>query len=171
MAVKSWPLNAETRSFPPIAEQGTSMRKLIIAGAMAAAISAPGFAQGMTINPGQWQYDTVMDMKMNMNGQAMDMPGQTISDTQCVTEADATLDPSQFTEPGCEVSGINQTSSSLSFTMTCNQQGMTMTGTMNAQVTDGGNGTTAKMVMQGEQPGMGTMNIDATITGKRIGDC
>jgi len=118
-----------------------------------------------------WTYDTTMDISMNMNGQAMDMPAQTSSESQCVTEADATFDPANFTEPGCEISNVQESGNTVSFSMACNQQGMTMTGDMKATVTNGGNGMDMTMTMNGDQPGMGTMDISGTIKGTRTGDC
>jgi hypothetical protein len=147
------------------------MRILSTAAIAALALAGTASAQGVSVNPGMWTYDTTMDISMNMNGQAMDMPGQTTSESQCVTEADATFDPANFTEPGCSISNLQETSSTVSFTMTCNQQGMTMTGDMLATVTDGGNGMDMTMKMNGNQPGMGTMDINGVIKGKRTGDC
>jgi len=147
------------------------MRILTTAAIAALALAGTAGAQGIKINPGMWTYDTTMDISMNMNGQEMDMPGQTTSESQCVTEADATFDPSQFTEPGCSISNLQETSSTVSFTVNCNQQGMTMTGDMSATVVDGGNGMDMTMKMNGNQPGMGTMDINGVVKGRRSGDC
>lgn len=147
------------------------MRILSTAAIAALALAGTASAEGVKVNPGMWTYDTTMDISMNMNGQQMNMPAQTTSESQCVTEADATFDPANFTEPGCSITNLQETSSTVSFTVTCNEQDMTMTGDMSATVTDGGNGMNMTMKMNGNQPGMGTMDINGVIKGKRTGDC
>lgn len=145
--------------------------RLISTLAIAAALGLPAAAQGLKINPGEWEYTTEMTMVMDMNGQKMNMPAQVETESECVTEEDATFTVDDIAEEGCEITDLVETSSSLSFKMACAQDGMNMTGSVDVKATDGGNGTSASIVMNGNQPGVGTIDIDAKMTGKRIGAC
>ncbi len=149
------------------------MRMLTLSVAAALVLAGGGHAQsaGMTINPGKWEYTTNMAMQMNMNGQAMDIPAQTETVEECVTPENATFSPDDVSREGCTVSNLQQTGTTMSFSMTCNSDGMMMNGDVSLSTGNGGDTSEALISLNGEQPGMGTIAINATMSGRRVGAC
>ena len=62
-------------------------------------------------------------------------------------------------------------STSMSFDMACEENGMAMTGSMSVDVTNGGKASTAKVKLSGSEPGMGTINIEMDMAGTHKGAC
>lgn len=145
------------------------MRSIILSSAVLG-LAAGASAEVLTIEPGQWTYDTTVSMTMNMNGQAMPMPAQTETTSECISSEDATLDPADITEEECEVSDVKKTADSLSFALSCSQNGMIMTGNMNMSKNAAGTETSGRFTMTGTGQGM-VMNISGNLKGKRTGDC
>lgn len=118
------------------------------------------------IQYGLWETTTVTTMRSDF----MDMPGQTMTTKDCVTEEDvregrAFLQDSE----DCEVLEQEITSSSMDLTLMCNQP---ETGevrmTMSMQLT----GDTSQGTMKGEiDSPMGKMFMDISMDSRRIGDC
>lgn len=146
------------------------MRTLILTTA-AAAIAGLAMADTPSINPGQWETTTTTSVALDMNGQAMNMPGQTMSSSDCISEEDAEFSAEQFAQEGCTVSNFQSDSTSASFDMSCSQNGVAMNGTMSVEADSDGNGYTGAFDIAGNAPGMGDMKVNGVVTGKRTGTC
>ncbi len=143
------------------------MRSIILSTA-AICLATGASAEGLTIKPGQWTYTT--DVSMALNGQALPTPEQDNTMSECISEADATLNPSDVTQEGCEVSEVVRTGNQLSFALTCSQNGMIVAGGMNISKNAEGTQTSGNFNMTGTGQGM-TMKITGKIKGERTGDC
>lgn len=150
------------------------MKRLALTALVLALAPAAALAQDdidLRINPGMWENTSTISMQMDMNGQTMDIPAQTQSTSECLSDEDARFSLEDVTEQGCSVSNVNQTGNSVSFSMSCDQNGVAMTGEMTMTVSDDGNTTSGEMTLNGSQPGMGTMTMNGTFEGARSGDC
>lgn len=150
------------------------MKRLALCAAALALFAAPALAQediDLAINPGMWENSSTIAMQMNMNGQTMDIPAQTQSTEECLSQEDARFSLNDVTDQGCTVSDVTQSDSSVSFSMSCEQDGMVMTGDMTMTVSEDGNSTFGEMTLNGAQPGMGTVDMTGTFAGTRTGDC
>lgn len=148
------------------------MKRIVFAAAALGLAAAPAFAQDFRMQPGEWENTTDMTMTMTMNGQTMNFPVPAESTTECVTEEDATFDPESLADESCTVSEVQQSARSLSFKMTCVQDGTTMAGKMDATLNEAGTEVNATMTMAGTNQQMGgQMTVKGDITSRRIGDC
>lgn len=146
------------------------MRAIIIALALGGGLAANAAAQELTIKPGNWEMTTEMVMSMNMNGQAMNIPPRTMTETECRSADDATFSPDALVQEGCTVSNVEGTDRSLSFDVVCTQQGMNMNGSMAFQLDASGNNGTGQIEMNGSVPG-GTVSMTGTSTATYKGAC
>lgn len=143
------------------------MRSIILSTA-AICLATSASAEGLTIKPGQWTYTT--DVSMALNGQALPVPNEGNTTSECISGADATLDPSDVTQEGCEISDIVQSGNQLSFALTCNQNGVIVAGGMNISKNADGTRTSGNFNMTGTGQGM-TVKLTGKIKGERTGDC
>ena len=147
------------------------MKRLALAAGLFALAASPALAERMEVLPGQWENANTMSISMNMGGQPMTIPAQTHTSSQCVTPEEAVLDLSDITQEGCRVENLRETSSSVSFDMFCNNDGVTMTGNMEMAVSADRKSVSGQMTMQGEHPSMGTMSMSGEFSGRHTGDC
>ncbi len=146
------------------------MRKAIILITLAAGLASAATAQELKVKPGNWETTTTMNMSMTMNGQAMNIPPRTMTQTQCMTPEDAKFSPDELTQEGCEVSNVNSGERTLSFDMVCTQQGATMNGSMAFELDASGETGTGTMDLEGSMQGA-TMSMTGNTSAKYLGAC
>ena len=147
------------------------MRTIIAASMLVGAIGVAS-AQEVSIEPGLWEMNNNFNISVTMmNGQAMDMPAQNQTDKECVSSEDAVFRPEDLADESCTVSNIKSASRSISFDISCQQQGVLMSGSMSYEVSEDGKSGAGTMTAQGQMPGMGAMSLSGQMTGKRVGDC
>jgi hypothetical protein len=125
-------------------------------------IALPAWA--LDLNPGKYEITAKVEMQ-GMPGGMPGMPAQTM--TQCLTEQDPVPAASADAQ-GCKVTDMKTEGNTLTYTMTCDQQGMTIKS--NGKMTfkgDSFEGTTQTQM----GPSAGNMTITTKISGKRIGKC
>ena len=145
--------------------------KTLITLAVAVVVSGAAYADEIKIKPGLWETTTNINVVLDMNGQQMNMPAPPKTTQECVTPEDATFSPDNLTDESCDISGIQSTSNSLAFSMTCAQgNGIVMNGQANFTVAADLESGTGEISMNGVLP-RGTMNGTGTITSKRVSDC
>ena len=145
--------------------------RIIVLTAAASALASLAIADTPTINHGQWESTTTTSVSVDINGQAMDMPGQTLTSSDCVTEEDAQFSPDDFKIEGCAISNFETTSNSASFDLSCDQNGITMDGAMSVEAANGGDSYSGQFDIAGNAPGMGDMTVTGVVSGKRTGAC
>ena len=140
-----------------------------IAGAALLAVIPAALAEdSMSVEPGLWRTSTVMTMSM------MPVP-QSQQEEQCITREDATFDPDDLMSEAeeCTVDSLEQSSTSMTFSMTCLMEGgVSMAGTGSFETANRGRSMSGVIDFAGEVPGFSdplTMNIE--MSGERIGDC
>lgn len=146
------------------------MRAIIAAALISAGAVGAASAQELNVKPGNWETTTNMTMSLNMNGQAMNVPPREIKQTQCMTPEDAKFSTDDLVQEGCTVSNVQSGDRSLSFDMTCSQQGANMTGSMSFEIDASGESGTGTMEMAGSMPG-GTMSMTGNTTATYLGGC
>ncbi len=146
------------------------MRKAIILITLAAGLASAASAQELKVKPGNWETTTTMNMSMTMNGQAMNIPPRTMTQTQCMTPEDAKFSPDELTQEGCEVSNVKSGERTLSFDMVCTQQGATMNGSMAFELDASGETGTGTMDLEGSMQGA-TMSMTGNTSAKYLGAC
>ncbi len=148
------------------------MKCIILSAAALAMTATPAFSEAFRMQPGEWENTTEMTMTMVMNGQSMNFPVPAEATTECVTEEDATFDPESLADESCTISNVQQNARTLSFEMTCAQDGTAMNGKMEASLNEAGTAITGTMTMAGTNAQMGgQMTITGNISSTRIGDC
>ena len=145
--------------------------RLLIASFAAVAFTGTAAAQTLSVNPGQWEYVTDMDMTLTMDGQTIPMPMDQDVSTECLTAEDAVLDPQELAQNGCSISNVQTTSTTMTFDMNCSQDGMTMSGDASVVVSNGGDAADLTMNMSGTAPGQGSMSMSVDMKTKRLGAC
>ena len=146
------------------------MHKAIILITLAAGLASAASAQELKVKPGNWETTTTMNMSMTMNGQAMNIPPRTMTQTQCMTPEDAKFSPDELTQEGCEVSNVKSGERTLSFDMVCTQQGATMNGSMAFELDASGETGTGTMDLEGSMQGA-TMSMTGNTSAKYLGAC
>lgn len=135
------------------------MKKKIAAILFAAVMCAlPAWA--LDLQPGLYSITT----KAEMQGLGMQMPATTME--QCITEQDPV--PEAPEAEGCETTDINISGNTVTYTMVCTQQGMTMEST--GKTTYHGDSFEGETTMK-MGDASGGMIIDTTVQGRRIGEC
>ena len=148
----------------------TIMRNAIVALVIGAGIAGAANAQELKVKPGNWETSTTMNMSVDMNGQAMNIPPRTMNQTECMKPEEARFSPDDLVQQGCSVSNVKSSDRTLSFDMSCSQQGATMNGTMSFEVDPSGDSGNGTMSLNGSMPG-GSMAMSGVTTAKRVGDC
>ena len=132
-------------------------------GLIAVLFSITSNADGVAIDPGQWEMTTTMTMSM------MPQP-QTNTTKECINESE--LNPEDFNmdeENPCSINDATIDGDTASWTINCPAaNGMVMEGAW--QFTSKGDSLTGKGYMSADMMGQ-TMRFDMTWEGKRIGDC
>jgi hypothetical protein len=119
--------------------------------------TAPVYALAM--DPGEWQFTTVMS--------APNMPKpQTMTHTRCITKEQAG-DPARYMndakkQSDCKVTSSKKSSDTYAWEMSCPSSGMQGTGTVKQTATT----MEANMTMKGQK-----MEMQSQTTGKRLGAC
>lgn len=145
--------------------------RLMLTAATCLALAGVSQAEGLKIQPGQWENTSTFNVEIVANGETMSLPPQTEMDQDCVTEEDATFDPKDLAQEGCTASDINTNGTSMSFKVNCDNNGVVMTGEVDVETSNDGNEVNGTISLSGEQPGMGTFAMAGTISGKRVGVC
>lgn len=140
--------------------------------AAATLLALPLLAQADTpnIQPGLWEYTTTTVIE----GSPIPIPPQHDTSTECLTEADM-QDPmillgEMDAMEECDISGLDQSSSSMQFTMTCNEPQTGMTLEMVVDMSFGGTTMGGTMVGSMMSP-MGEFTMRITHEGTHIGAC
>lgn len=135
------------------------MKKHVMAILFTATVYAlPAWA--LDLQPGLYAITT----KVEMQGLGMEMPATTME--QCITERDPV--PKAPEAQGCEIKDMNTSGNTLTYTMVCTQQGMTMESTGKTVYHGDSFEGESTMKMDGAAGGM-VMNT--VIQGRRIGEC
>lgn len=146
------------------------MRSLLIAASLTF-IAGQAAAQEIKVNTGQWETETTFNTSITMNGTTQQMPGETESASECwASEAQATLKPSMLSIDGCDVLNPSVFNNELKFDMTCNIDGVAMTGDATITVAPDKNSTHGTINMLAQMEGV-TVNASGTLIGKRTGSC
>jgi hypothetical protein len=116
--------------------------------------SGSTFAKGVSINPGLWEMIVTVEMAM------MPQP-QSETSSECMTESE--LRPEDFNQDkdmSCDINDVDINGQTASWTISCpNPSGPSMTGQW--EFTSYGSSIT----------GSGSMSMDMTWKGQRVGDC
>lgn len=147
------------------------MRHFISSAVAAIALAGAASAQTFDLKPGEWTYETTINMTMEAQGQNMPMPAQNRTDTQCMSAEDASFDPATVLDGSCEASNVRSSGGTMSFDISCNQNGMTMTGDMSMTKNGAGTEATGDFNLSGEQPGVAKFDMKGSMTATRNGDC
>ncbi len=135
------------------------MKKKIVAILIAAIVCAlPAWA--LDLKPGLYAITT----KAEMQGLGMEMPATTME--QCITEQDPV--PQAPEAQGCEIKDMNMSGNTVTYTMVCTQQGMTMEST--GKTTYHGDSFDGETMMKMDGAS-GGMVMNTVIQGRRIGEC
>lgn len=145
--------------------------RILLAALSTAVLAGPAFGDGLEVQPGEWQNETTVTMNMVMNGQTVPMPPQTQSTTECIAPEEARFDPADLTDETCTVGDVVNTGNTMSFALSCQQEGMTLAGQMELTRNDAGTEIDGTFKLNGGQPGVVDIDVTANVTGKRIGDC
>jgi hypothetical protein len=137
------------------------MMKEIFTGMMLAMLITALPAWGLDMTPGKYEITTQVEMP----GMPRSAPPQTI--TQCLEKQNPVPNASSGSQ-GCKVSDLQTKGNTVTYTMTCDQQGMKMKST--------GQITYNKDTFEGKcqtvmGPQAGGMTIITVMKGKRIGTC
>lgn len=148
------------------------MRLLTIATAATFAIGLAGAAsaQGLSVEPGEWETTTAFTGKVTAQGMTFNLPGNETTSTNCITEEDAAMKPEDMAGETCTASNVKSSGNSVSFDIDCSQEGSSMTGTMQTTAGPDGKSVTGKMTMTGSQEGS-TVDMTGNYSGKWIGTC
>ena len=145
------------------------MRSIILSVA-AVCLASGASGEGLKIKPGMWSNETSVSASVDMKGESIPVPDRTETREECITAEDATLDPDDLAEEGCEVSEIINSAGKLSFALTCSQNGMIMAGGMNMSRNGDGTSTSGNFNLTSNYRGVVT-KVNGTIKGTRTGDC
>lgn len=118
------------------------------------------------IEPGNWENTSTVTFSSEFP-----IPDQTDTSTNCITAEDVANGQTFMDEPmeGCTITNRDVRADGMDYSMSCEQgEGMSMT--MDARMEF--NGDTMEGTISGEmQSPMGPMQMNVTISGRRIGDC
>ena len=142
------------------------MKKLVfLAGLAAMFFAVTSNAQGVDIDPGQWEMTSTMSMKMT----GMSLPPQTFTVTECI-EAEE-LDPDHFNmdqENPCEISNLAVDDNTAKWSISCPSEDGNMEGQW--EFTSKGGSLTGNGTMTANYGGQ-EMDFQMTWEGNRTGDC
>ncbi|NBB93354.1 MAG: DUF3617 family protein [Gammaproteobacteria bacterium] len=141
------------------------MKARLLTAALALGLVATANAETPNIEPGLWEYNN----KMSFVGD-VPIPDQEQTSEECVTaedieQGDAFLDDVDE----CEITHKDLRRDGMDYAMTCTQPDGTQM-TMEAEMSFAGDSATGNITGNMETP-MGAMQMNITMTGRRIGDC
>ena len=137
--------------------------KIIVIGLPGFLTAGLAFAEGVSINPGQWEMTMTMEMSM------MPQP-QVHSSTECMKESE--ISPEDFNmdqNTPCDITDVAIDGNTARWSISCPAQGgMVMEGQW--EFTSSGDSIVGNGSMSAETAGM-NMDFKMDWEGKRIGDC
>ena len=142
------------------------MRKhVFLAGLMAMFFAVTSNAQGIDIDPGQW--DMTSSMAMAMTG--MSIPPQTFTVSECITEEELSPDHFNMDEDNpCNISNVDIDGNTAKWSISCPSDGGNMEGQW--EITSHGDSISGNGTMTANFGGR-EMDFNMTWEGKRTGDC
>ena len=147
------------------------MRRLTIAATtLLFGLAGTAAAQGLSVEPGEWESKTAFSGKVTAQGMTFNLPGNTTTSTNCITEEEASMKPEDMAGDTCTTSNVKSSGNTVSFDINCSQEGSSMTGTMETTASPDGKSVTGKMTMKGSQEGS-TVDMTGDFSGKWIGTC
>ncbi len=144
---------------------------LTLAAALAVLFALPASADMMRIKPGQWQRDTSVKTTLSVNGEVSTMPVESSVAGECLSPADAVIDPAELVQEGCTLSGIDRQGRVLSFDLACNRAGIVMDGTMKITANADGSRLDGAITLSGSHENGVAMTSNVIIRSHWIGDC
>ena len=141
-------------------------RALMILPALLLATGA--MAEGVAIDPGQWEMTMTMEMNSSMD-LPMVIPPRTTTTTECVEKNE--LGPDDFNmeeESPCDVSDVKIDGNTVSWAISCPGPAGSMTG--NWSFTSAGDTVEGQGSMTGDMGGQ-AMDFTMSWSGKRTGEC
>ncbi len=125
--------------------------------------SGTAVAKGISINPGQWEMTTTMEMSMLPEPQVR-------SSTKCITETELSPDDFNMNEDSpCDITDVSVNGNTARWSISCPVEG----GIMIAgqwEFTSGGDSINGSGSMSGDAGGM-QIEFKMDWEGQRIGDC
>lgn len=143
----------------------------VVIAALTALLALPAAADVMRIKPGQWQRDTSVTTTLSVEGEVSTMPVQTSVAGQCLSPAEAVVDPSDLVEDGCTITDITQTGRVLSFALACDRAGLIMDGTMKITANADGSRLDGAIALSGSHEKGVAMTSNVIIRSQWIGEC
>lgn len=142
------------------------MRFKILTATLAFGLISLAFADRPNIEPGLWEYKTVMSVEA-----AFPFPDQSDTTTECVTEediskADTFLGDMDMEE--CDVTRKEMRADGANYEMTCVQDGVSVDMVMDMKFY--GDRSEGLITTHANTP-MGPMKSTIQMTGRRLGDC
>lgn len=120
-------------------------------------------AQTPNIEPGEWENTSTITFTSEMP-----IPDQSDTTTSCITEEDINSGDFMQEMEGCTVTERDLRADGMDYAMECNNGGMAMTMTAHMEF----NGDSMEGTVKGEMESpMGPMEMNVTMSGRRLGDC
>ena len=136
----------------------------VLTGFAAISIALLAQADGVSVNPGQWEMTSTITMSM------MPQP-QTNTVTECIREPE--LDPEDFNmdeNNPCDIADVSVNDDTASWSINCPSQGGRPAMNGKWEFTSSGDSISGSGSMSADFGGQ-KMNLGMTWTGKRVGDC
>jgi len=146
------------------------MRIACLAVLIALAVPTAG-ADVMRIKPGQWQRDTSVTTTLSVGGEVNTLPVDTSVAGECLSPAEAIIDPRDLVEEGCTLSDVTQAGGVLSFSLACDRAGLLMDGTMKITANDDGSRLDGAIALSGSHENGVAMTSNVIIRSTWIGEC
>ncbi|AKS43306.1 DUF3617 domain-containing protein [Wenzhouxiangella marina] len=138
----------------------------IAVAALSASLALSAAADAPNIEPGNWEHTSTVTFVSEFP-----IPEQSDTSTSCITAEDVAEGQAFMDEPmeGCTITNRDVRADGMDYSMSCEQgEGMTMTMEASMQF----NGDSMEGTIRGEmQSPMGPMQMNVTMSGRRIGDC
>ena len=131
-------------------------------------LAATALADGVAVDPGQWEMKMTMEMKTSMD-LPMVIPPRTMTTTECVEEDELGPDSFNMEEDSlCEFGDVAVEGNTVSWSISCPGPAGSMSG--NWSFTSEGDTVEGQGTMAGNMGGQ-DMEFHMSWNGKRIGDC
>lgn len=135
----------------------------IAVAALSASLALSAAAETPNIEPGEWENTSTITFISEMP-----IPDQSDTSTNCITAEDINSGDFMQDMEGCTVTERDLRADGMNYAMECNNGGMAMTMTADMQF----NGDTMEGTVKGEMESpMGPMQMNVTMSGRRLGDC
>jgi hypothetical protein len=136
------------------------------------ACAAPALADPLKVAKGMWSTSTDIYFSVTANGETIDVPSEHSTLDECwMSDQEVTIDESMasFFE-GCTSAGSRGTPYSFDMDLTCDFDGMPMSGTAEFAVSKGGGQFSGRLFLTGGSEGV-EMNAEGLLLGHRTGTC